>query len=81
MSVFAPPPVSQAPRSPFHARLRRALLADFEGELVLACRFGVLQAAGYRRSEIGRILQAPPAALRTAERRVKRAAESLDQGD
>lgn len=67
--------------SVFLASLRRALLDDFEDELVLASKVAVLQASGYRRSEIARMLGASPAALRLAEQRVKRAAEHLDLGD
>jgi hypothetical protein len=64
------------------ARLRRALIADLEPELKLACQVGVLMAAGHRRSEIARILSAASApALRIAEARVKKAAGRLDQGD
>jgi hypothetical protein len=74
------PSVTQPP-STFLAGLRRALLADFEAELVLACKYAVLQAAGYRRSEIARMLEVGPAAIRDAELRVKRAAERLDHGD
>jgi hypothetical protein len=61
--------------------LRRALLDDFEGELVLACKVATYQAAGYRRSEIARLVPESPAALRSAEARVKKAAEHLDAGD
>lgn len=61
--------------------LRRALLDDFESELLLACRVAVLHASGYRRAEIGRMLDAPPAALRLAELRVKRASVKLDLGN
>jgi transcriptional regulator len=58
------------------------LLLDFEAELVLASKVAVLQAAGYRRSEIARMLTTEtPAALRVAELRVKRASERLDQGN
>ena len=42
----------------------------------------MLQAAGYRRSEIARLLtEETPAALRLAELRVKRACERLDAGN
>lgn len=68
-------------RSPFHAALRRAILDDFEPELMLACRVAVLQAAGFRRSEIARRLEVSPSVLRVAEQRVKRAAERMDHGD
>lgn len=74
------PSVTQPP-SAFLAGLRKALLADFEAELVLASKYGVLQAAGYRRSEIARMLDAGPAAIRDAEQRVQRAADRLDHGD
>lgn len=68
--------------SEFLSRLRRALIADLEPELTLACKVAVLQAAGHRRSEIARILTGTSApALRVAEGRVKRAADRLDQGD
>jgi len=67
--------------TPFLLSLRKALLEDFEAELLLSCRFAVLQAAGYRRSEIARMLVATPASLRLAEARVKRACEHLDQGN
>lgn len=67
--------------SPFLLSLRQALLADFDDELKIACRVGVFQAAGYRHSEIARLLPGtPPAALRVAEARVKKAAERLDHG-
>jgi hypothetical protein len=69
------------PRSAFLGSIRTALLRDFEAELVLASKYAVLQAAGYRRSEITKMLDAPPAALRAAELRVKRAAERLDHGN
>lgn len=69
------------PHSVFLSRLRRALLEDFETELILASKVAVLSAAGYRRSEIARMLDAPPAQLRLAELRVKKAAERLDLGD
>lgn len=67
--------------SPFLRRLRKAILADLEPELQLACKVGVYQAAGYRRSEIARLVDATPPALRIAEARVKKAAVRLDQGD
>jgi ABC-type lipopolysaccharide export system ATPase subunit len=67
--------------SPFLLSVRKAMLDDFEGELLLACKVAVLSAAGHRRSEIARLLDAPPAALRVAEARVKRACERLDQGN
>lgn len=57
------------------------MLADLEPELLLACKVAVLQASGYRRSEIAQMLEAAPAALRLAELRVKSAAERLDAGD
>ena len=66
--------------SPFLAALRRALLDDFEAELAVALKVGVLMASGYRRSEIARILDVSPAALRVAEQRVKKASERLDAG-
>jgi hypothetical protein len=68
--------------SEFLSRLRRALIQDLEPEIKLAQQVAVLQAAGYRRSEIARQLATASApALRIAEARVKRAAELLDQGD
>lgn len=71
-----------APSSPFLLRLRRALIADLEPDLRLACQVAVLQAAGYRRSEIARQIEGVSApALRVAEARVKKAARRLDQGD
>jgi hypothetical protein len=77
MSAVAPAPE----RSPFHARLRREVLNDLEPDVLLACRVAVLQASGYRHSEIARRLpDATPAQLRTAEARVKRIAERLDAG-
>jgi hypothetical protein len=69
------------PSSAFLGSLRRALLDGFEAELVLASKVAVYQAAGYRRSEIARLLDATPAALRLAELRVKKAAGRLDQGN
>jgi hypothetical protein len=69
------------PSSAFIRSLRHALLADFEAELVLALKYGVLQASGFKRPEIARKLDAGPAAIRDAEQRVKRAAERLDHGD
>jgi hypothetical protein len=70
------------PTSAFLQRLRRALIADLEPELELACKVAVYQAGGYRRSEIARLLPETTApALRVAEGRVKRAAGRLDQGD
>lgn len=68
-------------QSPFLLRLRKALIQDLEPELLLAQRVAVLQAAGYRRSEIARRLDASAPALRVAETRVKKAAKRLDQGD
>lgn len=49
---------------------------------MLALKFAVLQAAGYRPSEVKRMLGevATPAALRGAEARVKRASDRLDHG-
>jgi hypothetical protein len=44
--------------SPLLRRLRTILLADFEDELILACRFWVLTAAGYKRHEIAKMLEA-----------------------
>lgn len=73
--------VQPHPRSAFLRSLRHAILSDFEPELRLACRVAVLQAAGYRRSDIARMLDVTPAALRIAEQRVKRASEQLDHGD
>jgi hypothetical protein len=67
--------------SPFLLELRRRLLQDFEAELLLSCRVAVLQAAGWKRSEIGRRLEATPAALRIAYARVDRVTERLDQGE
>jgi hypothetical protein len=77
------PPAQPAPfSSGFVYSLRKALLADFEVELLLACRVACYQAAGYRRSEIARLLPlSTPAALRLAEGRVKKATERLDQGN
>jgi hypothetical protein len=60
--------------------LRKAL-QDMEPEITLALKVGVIQAAGYRRSEIAQRLDVPAHALRAAEARVKRAAPRLDQGD
>lgn len=67
--------------SPFVLTLRKALLADFEAELLLSCRVAVLQAAGWKRSEISRRLDATPAALRIAYARVDRVTQRLDQGE
>jgi hypothetical protein len=67
--------------SPFLLSLRKGLLEDFESELLLSCRVAVLQAAGYRRSEIARRLTATPAQLRVAYARVDRVAERLDHGE
>jgi hypothetical protein len=36
--------------------MRAAILADFETELQVCLRYGVLQAAGHRRGGIGRYL-------------------------
>jgi hypothetical protein len=78
MTVLAPP----RPTSSFLRGVRAALLADFvEVELVLAQKYAVLQASGYRRSEIVRMLDEAPAALKAAEQRVKNAVERLDLGD
>jgi hypothetical protein len=63
--------------SPFLLTLRRGLLEDFEAELLLASRVAVLQVAGWKRSEIGRGLDATPAALRAAYARVDRVTERL----
>jgi hypothetical protein len=67
--------------TPFLLTLRKALLADFEAELLLSCRVAVLQAAGWKRSEIGRRLDVTPAALRVAYARVDRVTERLDHGE
>jgi hypothetical protein len=76
-------PPAPLPRrsSPFLRHLRAALLADLEPELLLCEKIAVLLAAGCRRSEIARSLDATPAALRAAEARVKSAADRLDLGD
>jgi hypothetical protein len=57
------------------------MIADLEPELLLALKVATYQAAGHRRSEIARMLDASAPALRVAEARVKRAAARLDQGD
>lgn len=67
--------------SPFLLELRKSLLEDFEPELRLSCQIAVLQAAGYRRSEIARRLAVAPATLRVAYGRVDRVAERLDHGE
>jgi 2-keto-4-pentenoate hydratase len=67
--------------SPFLLRLRRALIEDLEPELLLALKVATFQAAGHRRSEIARLVDASAPALRVAEARVKRAVLRLDQGD
>jgi hypothetical protein len=69
------------PSSDFLASVRQSLLDDFEPELALACKVAVYRAAGYRHSEIGRMLEASPAALHSAEQRLKKAAERLEGGD
>lgn len=62
--------------------MRASVLADFESELQLCERVALLLAAGYRRSEIARMLaDETPAALRLAELRVKHACSRLDAGD
>jgi hypothetical protein len=63
------------------SQLRAAIRADFEPELVLACKYAVLTAAGYRRAEIRRMLGEPSAEVVKAEQRVKACAERLDHGD
>ena len=68
------------PRSSFRADLRRAMLEDFEPDLLLACRYAVLRAAGFSKIEVSRKLDVTPHALRLAEQRVTRAAERLDAG-
>jgi hypothetical protein len=68
-------------QSSFLRGLRRAVLDDFEPELVLVEQLAVLRAAGHRRSEAARLLGADPAAIRSAERRLLAAAEHLDAGD
>ena len=60
--------------------IRKAILADFERELVLCQKVAVMQACGFRHSEIARRLDTTPVELRNAEARVKRAAERLDHG-
>jgi hypothetical protein len=75
MSVTPAP----ARSSRFLGHVRRAVLQDFEPELLLCEKVAVLQAAGYKRSEIARMLDAAtPAALKAAELRVKVAAERLE---
>ena len=70
------------PRSRFLSHIRAAVLEDLEPEIVLAQKVAVLQACGFRRTEIACKLDAEtPAALRLAEQRVKKAAERLDAGD
>jgi hypothetical protein len=49
--------------------------------LVLACRFWVLTAAGYKRHEVAKMLEASPAAMRSAQARIERAVSRLDAGD
>jgi hypothetical protein len=61
--------------------LRAAMLADFEPELQLAEKFAVLFAGGHTRSDIARLLDVTPAALKVAEARVKSAAGRLEAGD
>jgi hypothetical protein len=52
-------------------------LADFEAELLLACRIGILAAAGYRSSEIKKRLACGNADFEAAKSRVRRAARQL----
>jgi hypothetical protein len=68
-------------RSSFLRGVRRAVLKDFEPELVLVEQLAVLFAAGHRRSEAAPLLDADPAAILKAEKRLKAAAEHLDAGD
>jgi hypothetical protein len=68
--------------SRFLGHVRAAVLQELEPEIQLCEKFAVLQACGYRRSEIARKLpDETPAALKTAELRLKKAAERLDAGD
>lgn len=72
---------AQPRQSSFLRRLRRAVLEDFESELLLVERLAVLRAAGYKRSEAARFLDVSPAEMTAAEKRLKAAAEHLDAGD
>jgi hypothetical protein len=65
---------------PFLHRLRRAMLEDLEPEITLACKVGVLLAAGHKRMTVKRLLDAPDSDFRRAIARLERAAERLDQG-
>jgi hypothetical protein len=70
-----------APPSPFLRSLRAAIEEDFEPERELCCKVACYMAAGWKRSEIARTLDVPPAALRSAEQRVRRIVELLGHGD
>lgn len=72
-----------APRSSSFLRSHRAaLLRDLEPELLLCEKVAVLIAAGYKRTEVARMLVTEtPAALRAAELRIKQATQRLDAGD
>jgi hypothetical protein len=77
MSTAAPP----RRRTPFLRGLRTAILLDFEAELLLCERYAVLAAAGFRKGEITQMLAASPAAIKSAEQRVKNASSRLEAGD
>ena len=68
-------------RSTFLQSVRAAALADFESELVMIERIAVLRAAGFKRTEVSRLLGVTDtAAFKRLEARLESAAERLDNG-
>lgn len=62
--------------------LQRALIEDFtEYELAHAVRVAVLTAAGYPRSEIGRMLKMAPIEVEHAVARLRQVAHRLEEPD
>jgi hypothetical protein len=76
---WAPLPAGR--RSPLLRGVRRAVLQDFEAELALCERVAVLLGAGFKRTEIVRMLATTPGKVKAAEYRLRRAVEILDQGE
>lgn len=75
------PTIAMPPRSPFLRRLHGAIFAELTPTIELAQQIAVLQAAGHRRGEIARALDADPADMRAAQALLRRATQRLAQED